>query len=46
MFKNCKSLKWFPDISEWNFNKDCNRDYIFEGVDKKIVPKFKGCLIY
>ena len=46
MFRNCRALKWFPDISEWKFREDVYRDNMFEGVNKEIVPKFKDCIIF
>ena len=47
MFNNCSSLNSFPNISKWKLNKNLNKDNVFEGVDKNIIPKnFKGCLIY
>ena len=47
MFKDCKSLKYIPDISVWKINKNLDKEEMFRGVDKKIIPKkFKGCIIY
>ena len=46
MFKDCKSLKYIPDISVWKINKNLDKEEMFRGVDKKIIPKkFKGCII-
>ena len=47
MFNDCRSLESFPDISKWKINKSLDKEGIFDGVDKKIIPKkFKGCLIF
>ena len=47
MFNRCSSLKSLPDISKWELNKDLNKELMFEGVNKKIIPKkFKNCLIF
>ena len=47
LFYNCSSLTSFPDISALVFKKKLRKDSMFEGVNKKIIPKkFKGCLIY
>ena len=47
MFYNCRSLNSLPDISKWDLNKILNSVDMFEGVDKKIIPKkSKDCLIY
>ena len=39
MFTDCKSLKSFPDISKWIINKKLCSVGMFEGVNKKIIPK-------
>ena len=47
LFYNCSSLTSFPDISVWVIKRKLKKDSMFQGVDKKIIPKkFKGCLIY
>ena len=47
MFSDCCSLKSLPDLSRWKVNKNLDKENMFDGVDKKIIPKkFKGCLIY
>ena len=39
MFYGCNSLKSLPDISIWKINKNLNKEKMFEGVDKNIIPK-------
>ena len=39
MFKNCRSLKSFPDISKWELNKEVIKEKMFEGCNKEIIPK-------
>ena len=39
MFKNCSSLQSLPDISKWDLNEKLKRDSMFDGVDKKLIPK-------
>ena len=39
MFADCKSFKSFPDISKWIINKKLCTTGMFEGVNKKIIPK-------
>ena len=47
MFRGCSSLNSLPDISKWEINKNLKKESMFEGVDKKIIPKkFKNCIIY
>ena len=47
MFYNCTSLNSFPDISKWKMNKNLRSELMFNGVNKKIIPKkFKNCIIY
>ena len=47
MFDGCKSLISLPDITKWELNKNLVKLEMFEGVNKKIIPKkFKGCLIF
>ena len=46
MFYNCSSLQSLPDISKWDINKNLKRESMFDGVDKKLIPKkFQGCII-
>ena len=47
MFYECSSLISLPDISSWKIKFALKKECMFEGVDKKIIPKkFKGCIIY
>ena len=47
MFYNCSSLLSLPDISEWDTKNVTNMSDMFNGVNKKLIPKkFQGCLIY
>ena len=47
MFNDCKSLESLPELSKWKINKSLDKEGMFDGVDKKIIPKkFKGCLIF
>ena len=47
MFRGCSSLSSLPDISKLDLNKNLVTSNMFDGVDKKIIPKkFKGCVIY
>jgi len=47
MFYECSSLISLPDISSWKIKFALKKEDMFEGVDKKIIPKkFKGCIIY
>ena len=47
MFNDCRSLESFPDLSKWKINKTLVKEGMFDGVDKKIIPKkFKSCLIF
>ena len=47
IFSYCSSLVSLPDISKWEINKSLETENMFEGVDKKIIPKIlKGCYIY
>ena len=39
MFYDCSSLQSLPDISIWDINKNLKRDSMFNGVDKKLIPK-------
>ena len=39
MFYNCGSLQSLPDISNWDINKNLKRESMFDGVDKKLIPK-------
>ena len=39
MFYNCKALTSFPDISKWNTSKLTQKDSMFAGVDKYIIPQ-------
>ena len=39
MFRNCSSLQSLPDISKWDINKNLERESMFDGVDKKLIPK-------
>ena len=42
MFYYCKSLKSLPDISKWKLNKELDKEDMFKGCNKKIIPeKFK-----
>ena len=47
IFGNCFSLTSFPDISRWKRNKYLQKESMFIGVNKKIIPKkFLNCIIY
>ena len=47
MFYHCIALKSLPDISKWELNKYLEKEEMFFGVDKKIIPKkVKNCIIY
>ena len=47
IFSGCSSLKSFPDISVWKIHKELKKEGMFEGLNKKIIPKkYKGCYIY
>ena len=47
MFNGCLLLKSLPDISKWNYNKNPYTLFMFQGVDKNIIPqKTDGCFIY
>ena len=39
MFYECSSLSSLPDISKWDTKNVTNMCSMFEGVDKKIIPK-------
>ena len=39
MFFNCRALKSLPDFSKWVLNKEVKKDRMFDGCDKKIIPK-------
>ena len=39
MFCGCKSLNSLPDISKWVLNSNLSKDNMFDGVNKKIIPK-------
>ena len=39
MFHDCKSLISLPNLSEWDLNKELHNDFMFWGVDEKIIPK-------
>ena len=39
IFSYCSSLVSLPDISKWEINKSLETENMFEGVDKKIIPK-------
>ena len=39
MFFNCKSLNSLPDLSKWVLNKQVIKEKMFDGCDKKIIPK-------
>ena len=39
MFYECISLQSLPDISKWYINKRLKRESMFDGVDKKLIPK-------
>ena len=47
MFHNCSSLTSLPEISNWVLNKKLKKKKMFEGVDKKLIPKkFQECIIF
>ena len=39
MFCGCKSLNSLPDISKWVLNSKLSKVNMFDGVNKKIIPK-------
>ena len=46
MFNGCCSLERLPDITKWKIDKKIDKLDMFGGVNKKIIPKMKGCFIY
>ena len=39
LFYGCSSLRSLPDIFKWKLNKNLKRENMFDGLDKKIIPK-------
>ena len=39
MFWYCSSLQSLPDISKWDTKNVTNMNYMFDGVNKKLIPK-------
>ena len=39
MFYECRSLQSLPDISKWDTKNSTDMSWMFDGVDKKLIPK-------